>query len=98
MEQQGEYKVNMRNTHKGHPDEREGMLRASRVDSRYDSTLEDKRGPCSVADDSMFIQEQEIETQWTKVKTSLKILRNLYTERADEDFLSRAKSLMEGIR
>ena len=45
--------------------------------------------------DPMFIQDQEIETQWTRVKTSLKILRNLYIERANEEFLRRAKMLME---
>ena len=75
-----------------------GVYRGLRVDSRYDSTPEEKQTPCSVVDDSMFIQEQEIETQWTKVKTSLKILRNLYTERADEEFLSRAKMLVEGMK
>jgi len=76
----------------------EGVYRGLKVDGRYESTPEDKQTPCSVADDSMFIQEQEIETQWTRVKTSLKILRNLYAERADEEFLSRAKSLMEGMK
>jgi len=75
-----------------------GVYRGLRVDSRYDSTPEGKQTPYSVADGLVFIQKQEIETQWTRVKTSLKILRNLYAERADEEFLSRAKSLMEGIR
>jgi len=105
MEKQNEYIVNPKPFNVGlaqssniNTEGTEGVYRGLRVDSRYDSTPEDKQTPCSVADDSMFIQEQEIETQWTRVKTSLKILRNLYAERADEEFLSRAKSLMEGMK
>jgi len=105
MEKQSEYIVNLKPFNVGlaqssniNTEGTEGVYRGLRVDSRYDSTPEDKQTPCSVADDSMFIQEQEIETQWTRVKTSLKILRNLYAERADEEFLSRAKSLMEGMK
>ena len=72
-----------------------GVYRGLRVDRRYDSTPEEKQAPCSVADDSMFIQDAEIEMHCTRVKTSLKILRNLYIERANEEFLRREKSLME---
>jgi len=63
--------------------------------SGYDSTPKDKRGPCSEPDDQVFIQDAEIEMHCTRVKTSLKILRNLYIERANEEFLRREKSLME---
>ena len=66
--------------------------------SGYNSTPEDKRGPCSEPDDQVFIQDQEIETQWQRIETSLAILRNLYIERANEEFLRREKSLMEGMR
>ena len=105
MEKQSEYIVNPKPFNVGlaqspniNTEGTGGVYRGLKVDSRYNSTLEDKRGPCSVVDDPMFIQDAEIETQWTRVKTSLKILRNLYAERADEEFLSRAKSLMEGMK
>ena len=75
-----------------------GVYRGLKVDGRYDSTPEDKQAPCSEPDDQVFIQDQEIETQWQRIKVSLAILRNLYAERADEEFLSRAKMLMEGMR
>jgi len=105
MEKQSEYIVNLKPFNVGlaqssniNTEGNGGVYRGLRVDGRYDSTPDEKQTPYSVADDSMFIQKQEIETQWTRVKTSLKILRNLYAERADEEFWSRAKMLMEGIR
>ena len=105
MEKAGEYIVNPKPFNVGlaqspniNTEGTEGVYRGLKVNSRYDCTPDEKQTPCSVADDPMFIQDQEIETQWTKVKTSLKILRNLYTERADEEFLSRAKMLTEGMR
>ena len=42
--------------------------------------------------------DAEIETQWQRISVSLAILRNLYAERADEEFLSRVKSLIEGMK
>ena len=75
-----------------------GVYRGLRVDRRYDSTPEDKQAPCSEPDDTMFIQEQEIATQWQHIKVSLAILRNLYAERADEEFSTRTKMLMEGMK
>ena len=104
MEKQSEYIVNLKPFNVGlaqssniNTEGTEGVYRGLRVDSRYDSTPDDKQTPCSVADDSMFIQEQEIETQWQHIKVSLAILRNLYAERADEEFWTRAKMMMEGM-
>jgi hypothetical protein len=48
--------------------------------------------------DPMFIQDQEIQIQWTKVETSLAILRNLHIARGEAEFWGRAKMVMEGIR
>jgi len=78
-------------------DKLEGMSEASNSDSVGDCPKRGKEGPCSVSDDPMFIQDQEIEEQWTRIEISLAIIRNLYIERVKEEFWRRAKMMMEMI-
>ena len=41
---------------------------------------------------------EEIERQWQRIETSLAILRNLYTERANMEFWSRFEMVMKGMK
>lgn len=60
--------------------------------------LVDAEPPWNTGCNPTFIQDQEIQIQWTRIETSLAILRNLHIERANMEFWTRAKMLMEGIR
>ena len=99
MEKQNEYKVDMSESPKSYPDEREGMLRASDSDSVGDCPKRGKEGPCGTSDDQACMsQDQEIQIQCQHIETGFAILHNLLIERANMEFWTRVKMLTEGMK
>lgn len=45
-----------------------------------------------------YSTNEEIERQWTRIKTSLAILRNLHIERANMEFWTRFEIVTKGMR
>ena len=99
MEQQSEYRVDMREALKMRLDESKRMFKASNGDSVGDCPKRGKEGPCSTSDDQACMpQDQEIQIQWQHVETSLTILRNMHIERGEAEFWTRFEMVAKGVR